>query len=298
MNIINYTTPLRTVRDFIRYALTQLKQSEATFGHGYDDAEHEAVFLVLGKLSIPLEYEEKFLDAAVCTNERDLILQTIARRCDDLVPTAYLVKEWWLVEHPFYVDERVIIPRSYIAELLEDGLEPWVKNPEEVHSILDLCTGGGSLAILAAEAFPHAEVVAADISQPALEVAEINIDKYHLQDRVKAVQSDVFSNLEGKKFDFILSNPPYVTDEAIRNLPIEYLREPAISLKGGADGMDIVEKIVRGAKEHLNDKGFIIIEIGNGKEAFEKHWPSMNVTWLNTSGGDYQVVLIFKEDLP
>ncbi len=298
MNIINYTTPLRTVRDFIRYALTQLEKSHASYGHGFDNPMDEAGFLVLRKLLIPIEYEEKFLDAALCTDERDMLLQAIAQRCDDLIPTAYLIKEWWLVGFRFYVDERVIIPRSYIAELLKNGFSGLISNPFEIHSVLDLCTGSGCLAIIAALVFENAKVVAADISHAALEVAEINIKDYGLQNRIKTVQTDVFSGLAGQKFQIIISNPPYVTTASLKSLPMEYMREPAIALKGGVDGMDIVKRIINGAKDHLEDGGILILEIGNGKEAFEKRWPNMVVTWLTTSGGDDQVLMVEKENLP
>lgn len=210
------TEPLKTIRDFIRYCTTRLYSSEATFNHGYQNPEEEAAFLVLRTLRIPLEYEEKFLDATLTGNERETVLNNISRRCDDLEPTAYITKEWWLTGFPFYVDERVLIPRSYIAELIEKNFDGLLPDPARIHSILDMCTGSGCLAILLAEKFPQAEVDAVDISSDALEVAEINIADYEFENRVYPIQSDLFENLQNTKYDLIISNPPYVTEASDR----------------------------------------------------------------------------------
>ena len=215
------TEPLKTIRDFIRYCTTRLYSSEATFNHGYQNPEEEAAFLVLRTLRIPLEYEDKFLDAALTNNERETVLNNISRRCDDLEPTAYITKEWWLTGFPFYVDERVLIPRSYIAELIEKNFDGLLPDPAHIRSILDMCTGSGCLAILLAEKFPQAEVDAVDISSEALEVAEINIADYELENRVYPIQSDLFENLQNTKYDLIISNPPYVTESSMEGLPQE-----------------------------------------------------------------------------
>ena len=220
MNLEN-TAPLRTIRDFVRYAATQLSKANISYAHGYDNPYDEAGFLVLRSLGIELEYENKFLDAALTQDERQFILNQISRRCDELVPTAYLTKEWWLTGHRFFVDDRVLIPRSFIAELIEEEFQPWVKNPEEITSVLDMCTGSGCLAILASECFPNAEVDAVDISEGALEVAEKNIADYGLEGIVRPIQSDLFTNLADKKYDVIITNPPYVTTEAMEHLPGE-----------------------------------------------------------------------------
>ncbi len=295
---INSSAPLRTVRDFIRYALTRLSESGISYGHGFDNPCDEAGFIVLRLLSIPLDYEEKFLDAALTLNEREKILSAISDRCDRLVPTAYITKEWWLTGHPFYVDERVLIPRSYIAELLEEKLSPWIDSPEDIRSVLDLCTGSACLAILASETFPNALVDAADISADALEVADINIDDYQLGGIVSPIQSDLFDNLEGRKYDLIISNPPYVTREAMDELPEEYRHEPALALEAGDDGMDVIRRIIAQAKDHLTENGILVVELGDGKEAFVAIWPDLPVTWLSTSGGDDQVFMIHRKDLP
>lgn len=297
MNLEN-TAPLRTIRDFVRYAATQLSKANISYAHGYDNPYDEAGFLVLRSLGIELEYEDKFLDAALTQDERQFILNQISRRCDELVPTAYLTKEWWLTGHRFFVDDRVLIPRSFIAELIEEEFQPWVKDPEEITSVLDMCTGSGCLAILASECFPNAEVDAVDISEGALEVAEKNIADYGLEGIVRPIQSDLFTNLAGKKYDVIITNPPYVTTEAMEHLPGEYRHEPELALVAGEDGMDLIKTILEQAKEHLNDGGLMFVELGDGKEAFENRWPELNVVWLPTSGGDDQVFMIRKEDLP
>jgi len=266
--------------------------------HGYDNPEDEATFLVLKCLSLPLEDQERFIDCRVTEEEKENLATAIDERCNQLIPTAYITKEWWLTGHPFYVDDRVLIPRSYIAELLEEELSPWITDPENVTSVLDLCTGSGCLAIIAAETFPNAAVDAADISTDALDVAGINIADYNLDEVVTPIKTDVFSNLQGKKYDLIISNPPYVTSQAMEALPGEYCHEPALALEAGEDGMDIVKKIISQAKSHLNDGGLLVVEIGNGKEAFEALYPEIPVMWLTTSGGDDQVFLVKKEDLP
>ena len=253
------TEPLKTTRDFIRYCTTRLYSSEATFNHGYQNPEEEAAFLVLRTLRIPLEYEEKFLDAALTGNERETVLNNISRRCDDLEPTAYITKEWWLTGFPFYVDERVLIPRSYIAELIEKNFDGLLPDPARIHSILDMCTGSGCLAILLAEKFPQAEVDAVDISSDALEVAEINIADYEFENRVYPIQSDLFENLQNTKYDLIISNPPYVTEASMEGLPQEYRYEPSLALVAGADGMDIIDRLLKEVKAHLNDLSLIHI---------------------------------------
>ncbi len=289
---------LQTIRDFIRFTTTSLYRSKATFMHGYDNPEDEATFLVMKCLSLPLEDQERFIDCRVTEEEKEILSRAIDERCNELIPTAYITKEWWLTGHPFYVDDRVLIPRSYIAELLEEELSPWIADPENVFSVLDLCTGSGCLAIIAAETFPNATVDAADISIDALDVARINIADYNLDEVVSPIRTDVFSNLQGKKYDLIISNPPYVTSQAMQALPGEYCHEPALALAAGDDGMDIVKKIISQAKSHLNDGGLLVVEIGNGKDAFEALYPEIPVMWLTTSGGDDQVFLVKKEDLP
>lgn len=287
------TSPLQTIRDFIRYATTRLFNSEATFNHGYDNPVDEASFLVLRSLQIPLEYEQKFLDAKLTEEERELILNNISRRCDELEPTAYITKEWWLTGFSFYVDDRVLIPRSYIAELIEGDFNQHLKKPPR--TILDMCTGSGCLAILLSFKFPDASVDAADISQDALDVAQINISNYDLDDVVIPIKSDLFSNLAGLKYDLIVCNPPYVTLESMDNLPAEYCHEPALALEAGEDGMDVIKRLMKDAKEHLNEEGLLVVELGDGAEAFKKQFPNLQVQWLPCSGGADQVFAITKE---
>lgn len=291
------TATLSTIRDFIRYAATRLFLSDASFAHGYEDPVHEASFLILRSLKIPLEYEGKFLSATLTKEERQMLLNNISRRCDELVPTAYIVKEWWLIGYSFFVDDRVLIPRSFIAELIEKRFDGLLPENLSVNTALDMCTGSGCLAIMLAETFPNSQVDAVDISHGALNVAEINIDSYGLSDRVFPIQSDLFFNLKGVKYDLIISNPPYVTEEAMAGLPGEYMHEPALALEAGADGMDIIARLMKEAKEHLNDDGILIVELGDNSDHFKTRFPDLSVKWIETSGGPEQVFLISKEQL-
>ena len=235
---------LKTIRDLYRWAVTELETSDLSFGHGSPSALEDASFLICRALKLPFENFDMFLDAALTHNELVRIVHLIDRRVHDKTPTAYLLKEAWLTEHRFYIDERALIPRSYIAELLEEDLTPWAADPEAVHSVLDLCTGSGCLAILAQGAFPNAKVTGSDISQAALEVAKINRRDYDMEETLELVQSDLFENLQGRRFDIIISNPPYVTTDAMERLPSEYRHEPALALAAGADGMDVVRRIL------------------------------------------------------
>lgn len=221
------TQNLRTIRDFTRYAMTRLSQTDASLGHGSEDLWQEATFLVLRSLALPFERLESFWDAALTQKEAARVLDLIDKRTEQKIPASYLLNEAWLTGHKFYVNENVLIPRSFIAELLEDALSPWVQDAESVTSALDLCTGSGCLAILAQEAFPNAHVVGADISEAALAVAKKNAADYGLTDSLELTHSDVFSGLTDRRFDIILCNPPYVTDQAMENLPAEYCKEPA-----------------------------------------------------------------------
>ena len=219
-----YQCRLQTIRDVIRYAMTQFEINNIFCGHGCADTYEEAYFLVLRSLRLNFEDSDRFWDARVSNAELKMLLDRIEKRAVEKIPTPYLLQEAWLTEHPFYCDERVIIPRSYIAELLKDELAPWVSNADNVTRVLDLCTGSGCLGILAAEVFPNAKVDCVDISQDALDVAKINVERYGMQDRIELIQSDLYNNLGDRQYDVIISNPPYVTQEAIDNLPPEYQR--------------------------------------------------------------------------
>ena len=289
---------LHTVRDYLRYAVSRFNAAELFFGHGSDNAWDEAVYLTLHTLNLPLDRLEPFLDARLLPHERDTLLEIFRRRCEERLPAAYLTKEAWLGEHRFYIDDRVIVPRSFIAELLQEQLTPWIEDPSAIGSALDLCTGSGCLAILTALAFPEAQVTAVDLSKDAISVAERNIADYHLNDRVHPVLSDAFTQLKGQRFDLIISNPPYVDAKAVAALPPEYLHEPEMALGSGEDGLDFTHIILREAKKHLTPEGILVVEIGHNREVLEAAYPTLPFTWLDTTAGDEYVFLLNAADLP
>jgi ribosomal protein L3 glutamine methyltransferase len=291
-------TELFSVRDYIRYAVSRFNGAQLFFGHGSDNAWDEAVYLTLHTLNLPLDRLEPFLDARLLPHEREALLDIYTRRCQDRLPAAYLTNEAWLGEHRFYVDNRVIVPRSFIAELLEEQLTPWIDDPRAIESALDLCTGSGCLAILTALAFPNAEVAAIDLSDDALAVAERNVADYHLGDRVELIQSDAFANIQGRKFDLIISNPPYVNAESVAALPPEYQHEPELALGSGDDGLDFTRIILREAKKHLSENGILVVEIGHNRDDLEAAFPTLPFTWLDTAAGDEFVFLLHAADLP
>ncbi len=289
---------LRSIRDVLRYAVTRMNDGGLHFGHGQVDAVDEALLLVLRSLQLPLDRADLFLDAFLTHAEIHSLLQTIDQRVRKRIPAAYILREAWLQGYRFYVDERVIIPRSFLAELLKEGLAPWVNKPDEVADVLDMCTGSGCLAIIAADVFGRAQVDAVDISADALAVAGRNIADYRLGSRVAAVQSDLFDALPSKRYDVILCNPPYVTDESMAALPREYQHEPRLALAGGADGMAIVRRLGRAARGHLKRGGLLLVEVGAGRAAAERALPGVPLTWLTTSDGDDAVFMAKQEDLP
>ena len=289
---------LLTLRDLIRYGVSRLNAAQVALGHGSDNAWDEAVYLTLHTLHLPLDRLEPFLDARLLPHEREALLDIYRRRCEERLPAAYLTNEAWLGEHRFYVDDRVIVPRSFIAELLAEQLAPWIDDPWAVDSALDLCTGSGCLAILTALAFPNAAVDAVDLSPDALAVAERNIADYHLHDRITPIRSDAFAALAGTRYDLIISNPPYVNAESVAALPPEYLAEPEMALGSGDDGLDFTRIILREAKKHLTDHGILVVEIGHNREALEAAYPKLPFTWLDTAAGDDYVFLLHAADLP
>jgi ribosomal protein L3 glutamine methyltransferase len=295
---VSAKTELITVRDFIRYAVSRFNAAGLFFGHGSDNAWDEAVYLTLHTLHLPLDRLEPFLDARLLPEERVALLDITTRRCQDRLPAAYLTHEAWLGEHRFYVDDRVIVPRSFIAELLDEQLTPWIDDPWAVENALDLCTGSGCLAILTALAFPNATVDAVDLSKEALTVAERNIADYHLVDRVRPVHSDAFTALAGRRYDLIISNPPYVDAKAVAALPPEYLHEPEMALGSGEDGLDFTRIILREAKKHLTEDGILVVEIGHNRDALEAAYPTLPFVWLDTAAGDEYVFLLRAADLP
>ena len=292
------TDELVTIRDWLRWAVSRFNESELFFGHGTDNAWDEAVWLVLATLHLPRDTLEPWLDARLTHGERLSLLNNLQQRVVHRLPTAYLVQEAWLGEFRFYVDQRVIVPRSYFAELLQTGFAPWIQDPEAVESALDLCTGSGCLAILMANAFPNAAVDAIDISADALVVASRNIADYHLEDRVKPVESDLFAAVPGKRYDLIVCNPPYVTADAMAALPPEYRHEPSLALAAGPDGLDVVRRILAAAHAHLNPGGVIAIEVGHNQDLVTAAFPDLPAVWLDTEHAAGKVFLLTREDLP
>lgn len=289
---------LNTVRDLLRYAVSSFKKAGLFFGHGTDNAWDEAVYLTLHTLNLPLDRLEPFLDAHLLIEERKAVLEMIERRSRERIPSAYLTKEAWLGDYRFYVDERVIVPRSFIAELLEEQLAPWINDPWEIENALDLCTGSGCLAILMALQFPNARVDAGDLSPDALAVAQRNVTNYDLASRLQLHQSNLFEKFVGRRYDLITSNPPYVNAESMAELPPEYRREPKMALAGGDDGLDLVRILIDQAKKHLKPNGLLVVEIGHNREALEASYPELPFTWLETSGGDQFIFLLREEELP
>jgi len=288
---------LETLRDWLRYAVSRFGEAKLAFGHGTTNAYDEAAYLLLHTLYLPLDRLEPFLDARLTQPERARVTQLLERRIDQRVPAAYLTHEAWLGEFRFYVDERVLIPRSFIAELLPDGLAPFVGPPESVTTALDLGTGSGCLAILLAHAFPAADIDAVDISTDALTVAQRNVADYGLADRINLIRSDLFANLAGKSYDLIISNPPYVTAVAMEELPREYRHEPRLALAGGEDGLDAVRTILGEAPRFLNPGGTLVVEVGHNRSATELAFPRLPFVWLETKTTSDSVFLLKREDL-
>jgi len=291
------TQELETVRDWLRYAVSRFTAARLAFGHGMASAYDEAAYLVLHTLKLPLDRLEPFLDARLTHAERDAVLDIIDRRVEQRMPAAYLTREAWLGDFRFYVDERVIIPRSYIAELLPDALAPWIPDSGRVETVLDLCTGSGCLAILLAHYFHNADIDAADISSDALAVALRNVADHGLQGRINLIRSDLLSNLTEKNYDLIVSNPPYVTAMAMEELPREYRHEPRLALAGGDDGLDAVRTIIGRAAEFLNPEGLLVVEVGQNRAAAEAAFPRLPFVWLATPSAEDSVFLLRREDL-
>ena len=289
---------LTTLRDLLRFAVSRFNEAGLSFGHGTDNAYDEAAYLILHALALPPDRLEPFLDAQLLPQEIGSVIALLERRVSERIPAAYLTREAWLGEFRFYVDERVIVPRSHIATALDQGLDAWLPNPDQVASALDLCTGSGCLAILLAEFYPNAAVDAVDLSTDALDVARRNVDDYDLQTRVRLVQSDLFLSLAGERYDLIVSNPPYVTQSAMEQLPAEYRREPVLALAGGRDGLDVVRRILQGAKQHLTRAGVLIVEVGEGRQAIESAYPEIEFTWIETGGVADRVFLLERGRLP
>ncbi|WP_028219478.1 50S ribosomal protein L3 N(5)-glutamine methyltransferase [Paraburkholderia oxyphila] len=291
-------TTFSTVRDLLRYGVSRFTAAQLAFGHGSSNAYDEAAYLILHTLHLPLDLLDPFLDARLAPEEIDKVLGVIERRANERVPAAYITQEAWMHGLRFYVDERVIVPRSFIGELLEDGLQPYVEDPEQVSGVLELCTGSASLAILAAHAFPNADIDAVDLSAPALEVAARNVHEHGLDERISLFEGDLYAPLPERRYDVIITNPPYVNAESMKSLPPEYRHEPEMALAGGVDGMDIVRRIIGEARNWLTDDGVLVVEIGNERAHVEAAFGGLELVWLSTSAGDDQVFLIQAADLP
>lgn len=289
---------LITLRDWLRWAISRFHEAGLFFGHGCDNAHDEAAWLLLHTLHLPPDHLAPFLDARLTHAERLAIQERLHQRIEQRRPTAYLTGEAWLGDFRFHVDERVIVPRSYFANLLEDGLAPWIEDPENIHQALDLCTGSGCLAILMAHAFPQADIDAVDLSADALAVARRNVADYGLEARLRLIESDLFQRLDGRRYDLILSNPPYVTAAAMTALPAEYRHEPVMALAAGDDGLDIVRRILAAASRHLTDHGLLAVEVGHNRELVEAAFPELPLTWIDSAGGEEKIFLLRREDLP
>src|SRR3954470_4987950 len=286
----------KQVRNWLNATVTRFKRSGLHFGHGSSNARDEAAYLLLHTLNLPLDELDSVLDRALSGEELHALERIVNKRVQERIPAAYLTREAWLGQYRFYVDQRAIVPRSYIAELLLDGLHPWVVDVHTISSALDLCTGSGCLAILLALVFPKARVDATDLSADALAVAERNIAEYELHNRVHLTRGDLFAGLAGR-YDLIIANPPYVNQDAMARLPAEYRAEPAMALAGGQDGLDLVRHVLTQAPRYLTERGLLIMEIGHNREALERSFPHLPFTWLETSGGDGLVFLLSAGEL-
>jgi ribosomal protein L3 glutamine methyltransferase len=291
-------TYFSTLRDVLRFATTRFNGAGLFFGHGSTNAFDEAAYLLLHTLKLPLDRLDPFLDARLLPEEVAALLKVVERRAAERVPAAYITHEAWLGNYRFYVDERVIVPRSFLAELVPEQFSPFISDPDNVSNVLELCTGSGCLAVLLADAFDHAHVDALDLSDEALAVAQRNVADYQMQERIALLQSDLYDALlPEKRYDLIVSNPPYVNAASMAKLPPEYRCEPQMALAGGDDGMDLVRRIVDGARTRLKPRGVLVVEVGNERAHAEAAFPDLELTWLSTSAGDDMVFLVSAEQL-
>jgi ribosomal protein L3 glutamine methyltransferase len=293
---------LRTVRDFVRLAVSRFSEAGLVFGHGTNTALDEAAFMVLESLHLPVDELDPWLDARLTREERGRLANLIEQRVTTRRPAAYLLGRTYIRGVPFRSDERAIVPRSYLGELLAGDLFggegfALVEQPESVERVLDLCTGSGCLAILAAMVFPNAKVDAVDLSEDALALADENVADHDLVDRIELLQGDLFAPLEGRRYDLIVTNPPYVDAEAMAGLPAEYRHEPPLAFAGGPDGLDIVRRILAEAPAHLTPSGGMICEIGTGREILDDEYPHLPFLWLDTEESEGEVFWLSAKDL-
>lgn len=282
---------LHTIRDFVRYSMSRFYEHDLYFGHGTDNPWDEAVQLVLGALHLPWNSNPQLLDARITQDEKETVLDFLQQRVIQRRPLPYIIGEAWYAGMPFYVDERVLIPRSPIQELIEQHFSPWLREGP-VERILDLCTGSGCIGIVCAYAFEEAEVDLADISAEALAVARRNITRHELDERVTAIESDLFSNLQGRRYDLIVSNPPYVDSADLSGMPQEFQHEPGLALGSGPDGLDITKQILRQAERFLTEDGLLVVEVGNSEVHLQQQYPQIPFTWLELEQGGNGVFLL------
>ena len=282
---------LKTIRDLLRWGASCFNQAGLSFGHGTDNVFDEALVLVSHALHLPLQFPENYLAANVTAEERDAALALIQQRIETRKPAAYLTHEAWFAGLPFYVDERVLVPRSPLAERIEHGFEPWLQS-EAIERVLDLCTGSGCIAIACAAHFENARVDAVDISDDALAIARRNVERHDLQDWVQVIKSDLFAAVEMRRYQMIISNPPYVSAEEMQQLPDEYRHEPEVGLAAGSAGLDVVIRILAQAANHLEADGILVVEVGNGRELLSKCFPDVPFLWLEFERGGHGVFLL------
>lgn len=285
-----------TVRDLLRWALTQFNKTLLFYGHGTDNAWDEAVYLISSGLNLPPDMNANLLDAKLLEDERRHLIELIEKRATQRIPVAYLTKQAWFAGLPFYVDERVIIPRSPIAEIIEKGYSPWV-NIAQVERALDLCTGSGCIAITSAVNFPNVQIDAIDISSEALEVAKINLERHQVAEQIRLIQSDLFERIPNQMYDLIVSNPPYVAEEEYLKLPNEFHYEPQLALEAKKKGLDIILRILQEAGKYLTPEGILIVEVGNSAQTLMEKFPEVPFVWLEFERGHSEVFLLTAEQL-
>lgn len=290
------TRNFQTIADFLRFGLSRANAAELYYGHGTDNAWDDILSLVLESLSLPIHVDALLLQARLTRDEKDLLCERLKKRIVDRIPVPYLTHEAWFCGMSFFVDERVLIPRSPIAELINQQFSPWI-DESQVERVLDLCTGGGCIAIACCMAFPEAQVDAIDISPDALAVAEINRQRHHVQEQLTLIESDCFTNISSHRYDIIVSNPPYVGTEEMQTLPAEYRHEPALALETGKNGLAIVETILFNAHKYLTEHGILVVEVGNSEDALVDAYPDVPFTWLDFEHGGQGIFLLTAEQV-